>query len=91
MGAAVEEQRHQREDTNTSSLDDVATEGNVVEIGQDAQGPFVMIANRDGLVMVRLQCGSQCPTLTVGDYIQVEGTKENENLYYADDVSISKN
>jgi hypothetical protein len=50
----------------------------------------MVIANRDGNVVVRLLCGDQCPTIRVGDYVQIDGTKENEQLFDATDVSISK-
>jgi hypothetical protein len=38
--------------------------------------------------MVRLRCQDQCPTIKVGDYITVDGQKEHERLYYADEVEV---
>jgi len=49
-----------------------------------------MIATRDGLVQVLLRCDGGCPTVKPGDYVQVDGVKENEGLFTAEDVSISR-
>ncbi len=84
------EQRQQIQQTNRSGCDDVYTEGNVLEVGRDEQGPFLVIANRDGRVTVRLRCRSECPSVRPGDYVRLEGTKENEQLFYADEVSIAR-
>jgi hypothetical protein len=86
----TEEQRRQEQHTNKGNRDDEYTEGNVDEVGQDGQGPFVVLGNRDGNMVVRLQCGSQCPTIKVGDYIEVDGTKEHEQLFYADEVTVTR-
>jgi hypothetical protein len=84
------EQRQQRQLTNQSNRDDVSIEGNVTEVHQDEQPPYVVIANRDGLVRVNLLCGSQCPTIRVGDYLQADGEKQHEQLFDAYDVSVSR-
>jgi hypothetical protein len=47
-----------------------------------------VIANRDGNVRVNLLCGSQCPTIRVGDYVQVDGEKQSEVLFDATDVTV---
>jgi hypothetical protein len=86
----TETQRQQHQHTNQGGHDDVYVEGNVVSVGQDDQGSFVTIGTRDGTMTVRLLCGDKCPTIRVGDYIQVDGTKENEGLFYAEDVSVDK-
>jgi hypothetical protein len=90
----TEDERRQREHTNTGNRDDVYTEGNVVEVHQDeqqdGQPPYVVIGNRDGLVKVVLLCKDQCPTVQVGDYLEAEGTKQNEQLFEATDVTVDR-
>jgi hypothetical protein len=85
----TEEQRQNQQLTNRSNRDDIATEGNVVEVGPGQPPGYVIMINRDGPVTVRLLCGNQCPTIRAGDYIEVSGTKENEQLFDAEDVTIS--
>jgi hypothetical protein len=85
----TEEERQQRQHTNTGNKADVDTEGNVLEVHLDASPPYIVIGNRDGLVVVRLLCGDQCPTIRVGDYVQIEGTKEHEQLYDAEEVDVT--
>lgn len=87
---ATEEQQQQRERTNRGNKDDAYTEGNVAEVVADAQPPYVIIANRDGLVRVNLHCSSQCPRIVVGDYLTVEGTKQTEQLFDAETVSVER-
>ena len=65
-------------------------EGNVVEVHADEQPPYVVVANRDGLVRVSLLCGDQCPTIRVGDYLQADGAKQSEILFDATDVTVSR-
>ncbi|MFN8523580.1 MAG: hypothetical protein U0821_10835 [Chloroflexota bacterium] len=86
----TEEQKQQRERTNRYGLDEYRTEGNVMSHGLDDGGPFVVIANRDGLVKVRL--GKQVGKITVcvGDYLEASGVKQHELLYEAEDVTVSK-
>jgi hypothetical protein len=84
----TEEQRQQRQRTNRSGLDDYRTEGNVAEVHQDEQPPYVVIGNKDGLVRVNLLCGNQCPKVQVGDYLEAEGEKQHEQLYDATDVTV---
>jgi hypothetical protein len=84
------EQRQQREDTNQGNKDDVYTEGSVVEVHLDENPPRIVIGNKDGQVTVILQCGSQCPSISVGQYVEIDGVKENESLFYADEVTVSK-
>jgi hypothetical protein len=84
----TDEQRQDRQLTNQSNRDDVYTEGNVVEIGPGTPPAYVVIANRDGLVTVNLLCNSQCPTIRVGDYLQLDGTKQSEQEFDATDVSV---
>ncbi len=86
----TDEQRQDHDLTNRSGHDDVHTEGNVVEVHQDANPPYVVIANRDGLVTVSLLCGDQCPKIAVGAYLQIDGVKENEQLFDAYDVSVER-
>jgi hypothetical protein len=85
----TEEQRQDKQHTNQSNRDDLYVEGNVIEVHQDESPPYVVIANRDGLVRVNLLCGGQCPTVHVGDYLTAEGEKQNEQLFDATDASVS--
>ena len=50
----------------------------------------IVIANADGLVRIVYPCGSSCPTIRVGNYVQVDGTKDNEQLYQADEVTVTR-
>jgi hypothetical protein len=88
----TKEQRRNRERTNTGNQDDEHTEGNVIEVGQDAQGPFVVLANRDGPMKIILikDAAKLAGSIKVGDYIEVDGQKEHEKLFYADEVSVSR-
>jgi hypothetical protein len=86
----TEEQRQQRQHTNTGNRDDVHTEGNVVAVFADADPPYVMIGTRDGQQRVNLLCGTQCPTIRVGDYLEADGEKQHELLFDATDVSVSR-
>jgi hypothetical protein len=86
----TDEQRQQRENTNRGNRDDIATEGNVTELHLDANPPYVVIGNRDGAVRVNLLCGDQCPTIKVGDYIEVDGENQNEQLFDAEQVTVKK-
>lgn len=87
-----EEQRQQQQRTNRSNRDDEHTEGNVTRVDCVASPPTVTLANRDGEVTVVLHHAAQevCGSIGIGAYIEVDGQKENERLYFADDVSISK-
>jgi hypothetical protein len=87
----TEDDRRQREHTNQGNEDDIFAEGNVTEVHRDEQPPYVVIGNRDGLVRVVLRCGEQCPTVQVGDYLQADGQKEHDALFYADQITIWRN
>jgi hypothetical protein len=86
----TEEQRQQAEQTNRSGRDDLHTEGDVLAVNLTKQPPEIIIGTRDGRQTIQLHCGSQCPTISVGDYVEVDGTKENEGLFYADDVTVTR-
>jgi hypothetical protein len=49
----------------------------------------IVIGNVDGRVTVWVNCRVRCPMIRVGDYVQVSGTKENEQLYQADAVTVT--
>lgn len=86
----TQEQQQQRERTNRGNRDDIATEGNVTEVHLDANPPYVVLGNRDGAVRINLLCGDQCPVIRVGDYIEVDGEKQHEQLYDAEQVTVRK-
>lgn len=86
----TEEQRQQDERTNRYGQDQYRVEGNVTELRIVDGERAVILANRDGDVVVILRCGNECPTIKVGDYIIAEGEKEHEQLFFAESVSIEK-
>jgi hypothetical protein len=86
----TEEQRQQQQLTNRSNRSDIATEGNVLEVHVDEQGLTLVIANLDGRVVIELRCAATCPTVRVGDYVEVEGEKIHEQLYEATDVFVNR-
>jgi CSLREA domain-containing protein len=88
----TEEQQQQQQLTNTSNKDDVHVEGNVVEVHTDELLPYVVIANRDGLVRVNLfrDATKAAGSIRVGDYLDASGEKQHEQLFDAYDVSIKR-
>ncbi|MFN8521472.1 MAG: hypothetical protein U0821_00005, partial [Chloroflexota bacterium] len=69
---------------------DVSVEGDVVEVHPEATPPYAVIGNRDGLVTVVLRCGSQCPTIRVGDYLEADGEKIHEQRFEATEISTTR-
>jgi hypothetical protein len=86
----TQEARQQRERTNRSNLDDYRTEGNVVEVNLMADVPYAVVAMRDGLERIALPCKDGCPTVQVGDYLEADGVKENEALFIAESVTLTR-
>jgi choline-sulfatase len=86
----TEEQRQQRERTNAGNRADVKTEGNVVEVHLDANPQNVVIGTGDGRQVIRVTCGDDCPDIRVGDYLEADGEKENEQLFYADSIEVTR-
>jgi hypothetical protein len=87
----TEEQRRQKQRTNTGGLDDAHTEGDVVDVsGLAGDPPSVVIANRDGLVTVVLlgEAKRVAPSIRVGQYLQAEGEKVHEHLFEAHEVDL---
>jgi hypothetical protein len=88
----TEDQRRNKEHGNRLGKDAYQTEGNVVELRCEADTPSVVIANRDGLVVVRILAKPkdfQCGWVGVGDYLTIDsGEKQNEQLYDAYDLSV---
>jgi uncharacterized repeat protein (TIGR01451 family) len=87
----TDEQRQQKERTNRHGLDDYRTEGNVVDVNLLADIPFATVAMRDGLERIVLPCKDGCPSVQVGDYLEADGVKENEGLFYAENVTLTRN
>ena len=83
----TETERQQRERTNRRGSDDYRTEGNVVAVDLDARPRTATIATRDGLQVIVLLCRDSCDDPQVGDYLEAEGEKEHEALFYADSVT----
>ncbi|MGE3271101.1 MAG: hypothetical protein AB7P40_20280, partial [Chloroflexota bacterium] len=86
----TEERRQQRERTNQLGLDDYRTEGNVVQVNFLDRQPYAIVAMRDGLLRIILPCKDGCPDVQVGDYLEADGVKENEQLFYAENVSLTR-
>lgn len=91
-GKPTEEQQQQQQLTNASNRDDVSIEGNVVAVFADEQPPYVVIANRDGLVKVVLykDAAKVAGSIRVGDYLEADGEKQHEQLFDAYDLSIKR-
>lgn len=87
----TEERRQQTERTNQHGLDDYRTEGNVIEVNFNADQPFAIVAMRDGPQRILLPCKDGCPDVRVGDYLEADGVKENEQLFYAENISLTRN
>jgi hypothetical protein len=89
----TESERQQRQRTNQGGSDDTHVEGNVVAVHPEARPPYVVIADRDGLVQVNLigDAASSAGSIQVGDYLQVEGEKQTEALFEASEVTITRN
>ena len=88
----TEDQRREREHTNRGGRDEIATEGNVIEVRCDQAWPSVVIANRDGVVEIRLikEAQAACTSIQVGDYLEADGEKQHEQLFDATDVSVKR-
>ncbi len=58
----------------------------------DRDPPAVLIANRDGLVEVRLikDAKGAASWLKPGDYLEADGFKEHEGLFYAEEVDVAR-
>lgn len=60
-------------------------------ISKPGETPYVLIGTQDGVQQVVFTRGvkSACKNIDVGDYIEAEGQKEHEQLFYADhDIDI---
>jgi hypothetical protein len=86
------EQRQQRQHTNAGNRDDYHTEGTVTAVTSEGDALVILIALRDGIQQVTLHCAaSGCPDVHVGDYVEADGAKENEGLFYADEITVTRN
>jgi hypothetical protein len=88
----TDEQRQQRQRTNRSGRDDEHAEGNITAVDCTASTPTISIANRDGTVVVELQgdAAQACGTATVGAYLEADGTKQSEQRFTADSITVRK-
>jgi hypothetical protein len=64
--------------------------GGNIEARCDQAWPSVVIANRDGAVEIKLikEAQAACSSIQVGDYLEADGEKQHEGLYYADSVGV---
>jgi hypothetical protein len=85
----TETQRQQREQTNQLGRDDYHSEGNVLDVQPDAAPPFLVIGTRDGRQTVHIN-GDDWPDVRVGDYVEVDGVKENEQLFEAETITVTR-
>ena len=79
--------RWQHAHTNAGSREDERIEGNVVAVDAAGSPPTVTIADRDGLVVLRLHGDAASVSVKVGDYVSAWGEKVTEQLYDIDDLS----
>ena len=88
----TEEQHQQRQRTNRSNRDDEHTEGNVTAVACDAPIPTITIANRDGLVEIRLiaEAAQACGSAQGGDYLEADGVKQTEQQFDADSITLHR-
>jgi len=88
----TEEQKQQRQRTDTSSLDDTRNEGNVLATRCDEDPPLAIIANRDGQVIVQLlyEARKACRSIRAGDYLEASGEKQTEQLFEAHEVTVTR-
>jgi hypothetical protein len=79
------ERRQQAERTNRGGHDDERTEGYVAAIHCDAVTSWLTITTIDGAQHVTLheKAQARCPSIVVGDYVQLEGVKETEQRFDA--------
>ncbi|MCC7371368.1 MAG: S8 family serine peptidase [Chloroflexi bacterium] len=85
------DERRQRAATSRIGSDDVHTEGNVLRVECKAETPFLVIGMRDGDQTVRLHATARekCGSVSVGSYVLVEGVKEHEGLFDADELDLA--
>jgi hypothetical protein len=83
----TDDQKRERERTNRSGSDDYRTEGNVVAVDLNASPRTATIATHDGLQVIVLLCRDSCDDPSIGDYLEADGEKEHEALFYADSVT----
>ena len=88
----TEDERRQRARTNQAGKDDEHIEGNVVEVYPGDRPPYVVIANRDGLVTVVLfkDAAKAADEIRVGDYLEAAGEKQHVQLFHATEVEIGR-
>ena len=85
------DERRQRSSTNRLGSDDVHSEGNVLQVACKEETPYLVIGMRDGDQTVRLHDSARekCSSVRVGDYVLVDGVKEHEQLFDADELDIA--
>ena len=59
----------------------------MVEVDLEARPRTATIATKDGLQVIVLLCRDSCDDPKVGDYLEADGVKEHEALFYADSVT----
>lgn len=85
------DERRQRSSTNRLGSDDVHSEGNVLQVACKEEQPYLVLGMRDGDQTVRLHDSARekCGSVRVGDYVLVDGVKEHEQLFDADELDIA--
>lgn len=88
----TETQRLQRSRSNQSGLDDERIEGDVLAVRCDLQPREIDIANRDGVVKLKLRrdAAGDCSHVAPGDYLEGDGEKEHEQEYWVDSMTVRK-
>jgi hypothetical protein len=69
-----------------------ALAGQSLPFDPDDPAPYIVVGTRDGLQQIRLRgdAASVCSSIGPGSYVQVEGVKEDEGRFDADDVTLSR-
>ena len=85
----TDRRRKSKEDTNE---EEKVLNGQVIEINTLTDPPQLIVGSVDGLTVVRVLKSDEIARngVQLGDYIQADGTKQNEQLFDADQISVSE-
>jgi hypothetical protein len=88
------QERREKRNTNRLGKDAYETEGDILELHCDEDIPSLLIANRDGPVLVRIFANPldfQCGWARPGDYLMIDsGEKQHEQLYDAYELTLDR-
>ncbi|MFN8526793.1 MAG: Calx-beta domain-containing protein [Chloroflexota bacterium] len=84
----TELQKLQKDHSNQMGFDNYGTQGDVLSVDLKAEPPTIVIGNVDGKQVLVLRCKGSCATPKPGDYVEADGEKENEGLFWVDELKI---